>query len=448
MGDEEFQLGSGAWSQRSRSSRCSSPSSTSTYAWPTIQVADDMKSPALLLHSNDSSNSVSANLFQDSSKQPLHQDNPNLHLMGLGLSSQPMDWNQHFRQKSDENSSFRSMLQEDHDQLSSNTSNFQQAEQQWPPRSQKMMMYSSAAAAAATDSEGVFSSLNPSQLMSSTHHHHHLNPNTIDHLDSSLSIQYQNNPSTTSMLPGLLGYEINHQPQQQQQSTPFDNRSAMTNFNSYPTSYGMNSSSASDHDHQQLIMQPNSWASNNKPQNQLHLSNNAPFWNASTAAPIINHDVRSNFFPSLQMQSASSTFDEKPKKSSSSETSNKRPRNETPSPMPAKARKEKMGDRITALQQLVSPFGKTDTASVLSEAIEYIKFLHEQVSVLSNVYMKSGAPIQQQQQQKCDKSKDSEGQKQDLRSRGLCLVPVSSTFPVTHETTVDFWNPTFGGTFR
>lgn len=214
-------------------------------------------------------------------------------------------------EKSDENSSFRSMLQEDHDQLSSNTTNFQQAEQQWPPRSQKMMMYSSSAAA--TDSEGVFSSLNPSQLMSSTHHHHHLNPNTIDHLDSSLSMQYQNNPSTTSMLPGLLGYEISHQPQQQQ-STPFDNRSAITNFNSYPTSYGMNSSSSSDHDHQQLIMQqPNSWASNNKPQNQLHLSNNAPFWNASTAAPIINHDVRSNFFPSLQMQSASSTFDEKPK---------------------------------------------------------------------------------------------------------------------------------------
>lgn len=95
MGDEEFQIGSGAWSQRSRSSRCSSPSSTSTYAWPTTQVADVMKQPALLLNTNDSSNSVSANLFQDSQKQPLHQDNPNLHLMGLGLSSQPLDWNQH-----------------------------------------------------------------------------------------------------------------------------------------------------------------------------------------------------------------------------------------------------------------------------------------------------------------------------------------------------------------
>ncbi|MBA0705551.1 hypothetical protein Golax_017736, partial [Gossypium laxum] len=106
-----------------------------------------------------------------------------------------------------------------------------------------------------------------------------------------------------------------------------------------------------------------------------------------------------------------------------------------------------MGDRITALQQLVSPFGKTDTASVLSEAIEYIKFLHAQVSVLSTPYMKNEATIQHHQQNP-EKSKDpAEGPKQDLRSRGLCLVPVSSTFPLTNESPVDFWTPTFGGTF-
>ncbi|PNY02918.1 transcription factor bHLH123-like protein, partial [Trifolium pratense] len=108
----------------------------------------------------------------------------------------------------------------------------------------------------------------------------------------------------------------------------------------------------------------------------------------------------------------------------------------------------------------------TDTASVLSEAIEYIKFLHEQVTVLSTPYMKSGAPIEIHQPQlvtqaskyclhfhldlneNSSKSKKSESAKQDLKSRGLCLVPVSSTFPVTHETTVDFWTPTFGGTSR
>eukprot|EP00252_Welwitschia_mirabilis_P022676 TRINITY_DN6206_c0_g1_i2.p1 TRINITY_DN6206_c0_g1~~TRINITY_DN6206_c0_g1_i2.p1 ORF type:complete len:336 (-),score=41.24 TRINITY_DN6206_c0_g1_i2:457-1464(-) len=60
----------------------------------------------------------------------------------------------------------------------------------------------------------------------------------------------------------------------------------------------------------------------------------------------------------------------------------KRPRIEAPSAIPAfKVRKEKLGDRITALQQLVSPFGKTDTASVLLEAIGYIKFLQQQIRV-------------------------------------------------------------------
>lgn len=50
--------------------------------------------------------------------------------------------------------------------------------------------------------------------------------------------------------------------------------------------------------------------------------------------------------------------------------------------------------------------------------------------------------------QTADKVKEQEGSKQDLRSRGLCLVPISSTFPVATETTTDFWTPNFGGTFR
>lgn len=37
---------------------------------------------------------------------------------------------------------------------------------------------------------------------------------------------------------------------------------------------------------------------------------------------------------------------------------------------------------------------------------------------------------------------------EDLRSRGLCLVPISSTFPVATETSTDFWTPNFGGAFR
>ncbi|EHA8586474.1 transcription factor bHLH111-like [Cocos nucifera] len=51
-------------------------------------------------------------------------------------------------------------------------------------------------------------------------------------------------------------------------------------------------------------------------------------------------------------------------------------------------RSQKLGDKITALQQLVSPFGKTDTASVLHEATICIKFLHEQIQVLTAPYFR------------------------------------------------------------
>ncbi|KAE8681049.1 bHLH123 protein [Hibiscus syriacus] len=175
----------------------------------------------------------------------------------------------------------------------------------------------------------------------------------------------------------------------------------------------------------------------------LHFSNNAPFWNPSSAS-MADH-VKPGVFPSLQPQFPTGTFDEKPKKKSGNESTSKRPRNETPSTMPAfKVRKEKMEDRTTALQQLASSFGKTNTASVLSEAIEYIKFLHEQVSALSIPYMENNeAAIQYQQDP--EKSNDPEG---NLRSRELCLVPVSSAFPLTHDSPVDFWTPTFGATLR
>ncbi|KAG6392284.1 hypothetical protein SASPL_146498 [Salvia splendens] len=125
-------------------------------------------------------------------------------------------------------------------------------------------------------------------------------------------------------------------------------------------------------------------------------------------------------------------------KKAANQPSYKRPRIETPSPLPTfKVRKEKLGDRITALQQLVSPFGKTDTASVLHEAIEYIKYLHDQG--LSTPYLKYGATTVQCQK----RSGDEEGVTKDLKTRGLCLVPISSTFPVATETTSDFWTPSF-----
>ncbi|GMI77557.1 hypothetical protein like AT1G61660 [Hibiscus trionum] len=191
-----------------------------------------------------------------------------------------------------------------------------------------------------------------------------------------------------------------------------------------------------------------------QPAGSLQFSNNTSFWHASSTATSVNVDVKPGFSPSpptmtnteeVRKNSSSAT---KKGSSSSPEAPLKRPRLETPSPLPTfKVRKEKLGDRITALQQLVSPFGKTDTASVLHEAIEYIKFLHDQVNVLSTPYMKQAA-ASIQQQQNVNKLKDQEGPKPDLRSRGLCLVPVSSTFPVANETPVDFWTPTFGAGLR
>ncbi|XP_059286074.1 transcription factor bHLH68 isoform X2 [Lycium ferocissimum] len=140
-----------------------------------------------------------------------------------------------------------------------------------------------------------------------------------------------------------------------------------------------------------------------------------------------------------------------------------------------KVRKEKLGDRITALHQIVSPFGKTDTASVLLEAIGYIRFLQSQIEALSLPYLGSGSGNMRQQHQqqsvhernslfpedpgqlsndnclkrKATSEKDyNEEPKTDLRSRGLCLVPLSCTLQVGSDNGADYWAPAFGGGFR
>ncbi|KAG6668446.1 transcription factor bHLH153 isoform X1 [Carya illinoinensis] len=95
----------------------------------------------------------------------------------------------------------------------------------------------------------------------------------------------------------------------------------------------------------------------------------------------------------------------------------------------AKERKDKLGERIVTLQQLVSPYGKTDTASVLLEAMEYIQFLHEQVKVLSAPYLQSTPSVMQ------------ELGPYSLRSKGLCLVPVSCTAGVARSNGADIWAP-------
>ncbi|XP_047959324.1 transcription factor bHLH68-like isoform X1 [Salvia hispanica] len=117
-----------------------------------------------------------------------------------------------------------------------------------------------------------------------------------------------------------------------------------------------------------------------------------------------------------------------------------------------KVRKEKLGDRITALHQLVSPFGKTDTASVLSEAIGYIRFLQSQIEALSSPYMGNAGhhqhPVQERNCLFPEEHYQNLQGRSDLRSRGLCLVPISCTQHVGNENGADYWSPTaFGGGF-
>ncbi|KAL2493120.1 Transcription factor bHLH [Abeliophyllum distichum] len=150
----------------------------------------------------------------------------------------------------------------------------------------------------------------------------------------------------------------------------------------------------------------------------------------------------------------------------------KKPKVQQSSAQPAlKVRKEKLGDRITALHQLVSPFGKTDTASVLSEAIGYIRFLQGQIEALSSPYMRNASRSMGHQQSVQERDclfpeesgqflqdvdmeergaseENNEDGTKDLRSRGLCLVPVSCTQHVGNDINgADYWAPALGGGF-
>ncbi|KQK00682.1 transcription factor bHLH68 [Brachypodium distachyon] len=121
----------------------------------------------------------------------------------------------------------------------------------------------------------------------------------------------------------------------------------------------------------------------------------------------------------------------------------------TASPPKQQVPKVKLGEKITALQQIVSPFGKTDTASVLFETIKYVKFLHEQVQLLSEPYTNAS------RNKGCNnvpwgdhaaETSRGEGEPHGLRGRGLCLVPVSWTPEVYRDgTAMDYWTPAYRG---
>ncbi|XP_020425392.1 transcription factor bHLH113 isoform X2 [Prunus persica] len=75
---------------------------------------------------------------------------------------------------------------------------------------------------------------------------------------------------------------------------------------------------------------------------------------------------------------------------------------------------------------------KTDTASVLHEAMGYIRFLHDQVQVLCSPYLQRLPSLPDGEMEEARK---------DLRSRGLCLAPVEYTMHVADNNGADFWSP-------
>ncbi|XP_009111031.1 transcription factor bHLH153 isoform X1 [Brassica rapa] len=130
----------------------------------------------------------------------------------------------------------------------------------------------------------------------------------------------------------------------------------------------------------------------------------------------------------------------------------------------SKQRKDKAGDRISALQQIVSPYGKTDTASVLQDALHYIEFLHEQVKVcpflfisvqyhyhlptmiLSSSYLRKRHVLLVQvlsapYLQTMTAATQEELEQYSLRNRGLCLVPMEYTAGVAQSNGADIWAP-------
>ncbi|XP_078440447.1 uncharacterized protein LOC144710515 [Wolffia australiana] len=188
-----------------------------------------------------------------------------------------------------------------------------------------------------------------------------------------------------------------------------------------------------------------------------NFSDACSFASCSSQAPIdfreqkLSEDriIGDDMFPSIRRSSSQSSVSSEVKKKRFDDNAESRPKkskSEGSATSAAKPQvpKVKLAERITALQQIVSPFGKTDTASVLLETINFISYLHEQVQLLSDPYMKSGFPKDHVTREDPERKKNETGA--DLKSKGLCLVPVSCTPPVYRENNVpDFWTPTYRG---
>ncbi|KAK4384036.1 Transcription factor [Sesamum angolense] len=122
-------------------------------------------------------------------------------------------------------------------------------------------------------------------------------------------------------------------------------------------------------------------------------------------------------------------------------------------PLSSKEKKEKVSERISALQQLVSPYGKVhEKNTFLVHAYGYSfspsggngihKLPHEQVKVLSAPYLYS-TPTQSQNDLNVLNAvfilKDNETS--TLKAKGLCLVPISFTDGVASSNGADIWAP-------
>ncbi|KAJ3706830.1 hypothetical protein LUZ61_010535 [Rhynchospora tenuis] len=149
--------------------------------------------------------------------------------------------------------------------------------------------------------------------------------------------------------------------------------------------------------------------------------------------------------PSSSRSSLISTDSKKRKSEDSSEANSKKPKQQS-STTTSKAQvpKVKLLDKIGALQQIVAPFGKTDTASVLLDTFKYINILHEQVQLLSDPFIKSCATKDHNTIWGGLEAGEKVDQDVDLRSRGLCLIPISCASQICPDNSMpDYWAPPY-----
>eukprot|EP00850_Spirogloea_muscicola_P021422 SM000249S08233 [mRNA] locus=s249:87071:91048:+ [translate_table: standard] len=96
-----------------------------------------------------------------------------------------------------------------------------------------------------------------------------------------------------------------------------------------------------------------------------------------------------------------------------------------PQAVAARARRRQVNDRIRKLQGLLPSKGRTDVVRMLEEVLEYVKFLQGQVKILS-----SDPSARQPPSTDLGTSADKDSKpapKASLQSRGLCLLPMSTT---------------------